>query len=440
MLILVLIWLALSLVLLMVGVGHQRDGGALTLSYFLALSLLHVPGAAAYIDEHSVLIYDVETTRGFEMTLIGMAAFVAGTIFVRLLAREQVSMPSGLLPKYRQLLLQLSTMVVITGFLSYFVVLPVSRFVPSLTSLVHPLTALLILGLWIRLYVGIVTRDPRQTYVTFLALPLFPTLTTITGGFIGFGVYWGISIISFYMAAVRKRIWILLAAPFVIFIGLSVFVTYMRDRDQVRDIVWYEESSFSDRLSRVASTLTDFEFIDFSNPRHLLALHDRLNQNYFVGLAVLRHEAGYLDLLYGGTVPLWAPIPRAIWPDKPDVGGGRTVVKDVTGLDLTEGTSFGAGQILEFYVNFGTFGVVLGMFGFGALFRWLDRIIIRSLNRLDVRKLLLASMPGFVLLQPTGNLLEMLVATIAAVVGATVIGTIISRSSNMRMYSHAKSV
>jgi hypothetical protein len=131
-------------------------------------------------------------------------------------------------------------------------------------------------------------------------------------------------------------------------------------------------------------------------------------------------------------VPIWALVPRAIWRDKPAVGGGRTRGADVTGLD-DEATSFGAGQVLEFFVNFGWLGVVGGFFLFGALFRWLDDIIIRSLNALEVRKLVLAVLPGFALLQPIGNLLEMLVSGVAAVVAAYALGTFLEMRKVVRL-------
>jgi hypothetical protein len=425
---LLLAWIAICAVFLVFAIGGRRDGGALTLSYFMALSLIHVPGALAYIDPRYILSSEEETTLGFEMTLFGMVAFTAGAICVRMMSRQQVTTPNYLLPKHRAYLERLSYQMVVAGFVSYFIILPLAKFVPSFTAIISPLTALLILGFWLQLYLGIVLRDWRRVLGPILLLPVFPALTTITGGFIGFGVYWALSVVAFLFVTVRRRVWMIAAAPIVIYFGLSLFVTYMRDRVEIREVVWEEESPFGERIDRLARTITNFELLDLTNPNHLAALDVRLNQNYYVGMAMERYQEGVLDLQYGATVPIWALIPRAVWPDKPDVGGGRSVVKDVTGLDLSEGTSFGAGQVLEFYVNFGWLGVVGGFFGFGALFRWLDRMIVKSLNRLNVRTLLLCGMPGFVLLQPNGNLLEMLVSTVAALVVAYVLGMFLNRS------------
>ena len=96
---------------------------------------------------------------------------------------------------------------------------------------------------------------------------------------------------------------------------------------------------------------------------HLFALDQRLNQNYLVGMGVMRHREGEAELLYGATVPFWALIPRAIWPDKPAVGGGGDLVSQFTGIKFAEGTSVGVGQVLEFYMNFGMPGVLCWVCG-----------------------------------------------------------------------------
>lgn len=91
---------------------------------------------------------------------------------------------------------------------------------------------------------------------------------------------------------------------------------------------------------------------------------------------------------------------------------------EVTGITFAEGTSVGAGQVLEFYANFGWLGVVVGFAAFGAILIGLDRGIMRSLNLRDFQGLIKYALPGFALLQPGGNLLEICVAAVAAVLVA----------------------
>ena len=427
-----LIWIALAVALIVLGIGSRRDGGAFTLSYFISLSLIHVPGMLGYLGSSSYVTNEEETMLGFEMTLLGMTAFVLGASVVRLMSRQQSAIPNHIPPRQRRYFEQLSVWMTIAGFAAYFIILPVAQFVPSLTSLVAPFTALLILGLWWQLYLGMISHDLRRTLVPFLILPILPALTTITQGFIGLGMAWVVGVVSFFFVMVRRRIWLFALTPLALYLGLSLFVTYMRDRVEIREVVWGQQAAFEDRVERLARTITNFEFLDFNNPDQVLALDSRLNQNFFVGLAVQRYQEGVLDLQYGGTVPLWALIPRAVWPDKPDVGGGRTVVAEATGQDLAEGTSFGAGQVLEFYVNFGWPGVVVGFFAVGALFRWLDREVMQSFNHLDIRRLFRYVMPGFVLCHPGSNFLELLVSAVAALLVAPALGKFFSNWNELR--------
>ena len=45
---LLVLWTAILTALVAFGIGRSREGGALTLAYFLGLSLIHVPGALAF--------------------------------------------------------------------------------------------------------------------------------------------------------------------------------------------------------------------------------------------------------------------------------------------------------------------------------------------------------------------------------------------------------
>ena len=72
-------------------------------------------------------------------------------------------------------------------------------------------------------------------------------------------------------------------------------------------------------------------------------------------------------------------------------------------------------------MNFGVIGVIIGFLIAGGLFMWLDRKIMRSLAAHDLRGLLFSAMFGLALLQPEGNLLEMLVQAAASLVATALI-------------------
>ena len=193
--------------------------------------------------------------------------------------------------------------------------------------------------------------------------------------------------------------------------------------------MWHQQASIGDRLSRVADSFQNFEWLDLSNFRHRKAIDDRLNQNEYIGIAVARLELGAVEYASGDTLGKVAMglIPRVVWPDKPQVGGGGTVVRDFTGLEFAEGSSFGAGQVFEFYVNFGSLGVIGGFLLCGWLIGRIDLSVIKYLRQGDQRQFLLWFLPGLALLAAGGNLLEIVVGTVGSVITGYSIGYLLPR-------------
>ena len=63
--------------------------------------------------------------------------------------------------------------------------------------------------------------------------------------------------------------------------------------------------------------------------------------------------------------------------------GGGNVVSEYTGIIFSEGTSVGIGPIMEFYINFGQMGLVLGALFTGLLMGYCDGRAGASLARGD---------------------------------------------------------
>ena len=410
------IWLGLLGALATFAIGSPRTASPLTLSYFLGLSLIHVPGVLPFLYGQPGPA-DFERTRvGFELTIIGMSAFVCGAIAARALFQPRApGTAHEVAPTTTLAFERLGWRASWIGVGAYFGLVPLAATLPSATSIVSSLATLLILGLWMVLYGASRSGDHRAVFMVIAVLPILPLSTLVLGGFLGYGIYWVISVVAFFVVLLHKRILVYLAAPIVIFIGLSVFVTYIGQRDALREMIWYEQSTIFDRVARVFNLFADFEHLDLSNPAHVAALEGRLNQNELVGAAVEAHDSGVYDYALGGTVPFWALIPRAVWPDKPEVGGSGSLVSTFTGIEFGRGTSVGIGQVMEFYVNFGPSGVLLGFGGLGLLLMQLDREIMRGLASGDIRRVLPSAMPGLGLLQPGGSLLEILVTVVSAV-------------------------
>ena len=82
------------------------------------------------------------------------------------------------------------------------------------------------------------------------------------------------------------------------------------------------------------------------------------------------------------------------------------MVSEYTGITFAEGTSVGMGQVMEFYVNFGTAGVVVGFILLGMLIRFLDMRIAERLQTANWPQFALWFGVGPATLQPIGQLLE----------------------------------
>jgi hypothetical protein len=419
--ILLMLWAVVMATFIAFAIPRPRQGGQLTLAYLLGLSLIHVPGLLPYLDlaSDANLFGLAETQAGMKLTLIGMVAFVLGATAVRRIYRpQQRQVPTA---ADDGILAHMSWRVLWIGIASYFFLMPLSFLVPSLTSVVSPLGTLLIIGVWLRLYEASVKRNGVETLSVFALLPLLPLATLASGGFIGYGISWILSVIAFQFVMSRNRLRFYIASPLVVFLGLSLFVTYMGQRAGIRDLIWEQHAGLVDRLERITSMVTDFEFLNINSPSQMARLDDRLNQSALVGVGVIRHETGDVDFVYGATLPVWALVPRALWPEKPDIGGGASVVSDFTGLPVAQGTSVGVGQVLEFYMNFGVPGVIVGFIALGGLLMWFDLEIAEALSSRDVRGLLLRGIPGLTLVEPQGNLMEIFVGFAAAVVASRII-------------------
>lgn len=411
-----LIWGALLFGLGFLVVDKRRGHGALTLAYFLALSIGHVPGILAYLDPNLIAVSDEATKIGFDVTLIGMTALIVGAMAARVLPRRTTSAKAYQQTVSPQIFSRLGWRMITMGAVSYFVILPFSAFLPSLTAAITAMGALLILGLWVWLYSVETAKSSSKILLVLAMLPMLPLATLVTGGFLGYGTVWVLSIVAFYFVIARRRVWFYLAALPTIFLGLSLFVTYAQQREEIREVIWYQNAGIMRRLDEVSKLVTEFQLLDLSNGQHLDALDKRLNQNYLVGAGVMRHREGEAELRYGTTLPLWAVIPRAIWPDKPAVGGGQDLVSQFTGIEFDETTSVGAGQVLEFYMNFAMPGVVAGFAVLGFILMRLDQEVMRALAMRNIYGAVKYGLPGLALIQPLGNLLEILVAVVAAII------------------------
>jgi hypothetical protein len=426
MLTLLAIWLGVAAALMLVGI--QQHSAGMPLAYFLGLSLIHTPGAAVYLNFPNWNTLANWTEMGFYQTVIGMVAFLVGVMTSRYLALGSRSDRLAVVwrPKDLESLDRLALIYLVGGG-SYFLLQSFIA-IPSVGAIIASLSSLLIVGASLRAWVAHQRGNSFRFWGAVSLLPILPAITMIKDGFIGFGTYWMLAGMSFAFAQSKQRLGYFLISPIVVFVGLSVFVSYMAARTEMRRALWYEHVDIGERALRAVNMFINFQWFDRGNSEQRNVIDARLNQNLIVGAAVERLESGAVEYAYGSTLTAMAIglIPRALWPEKPQVGGGGTVVRDFAGMKFLPGTSVGAGQVLEFYINFGTLGVVGGFLLYGWLIGTMDLRIMECLEQGNQKGFLLWYMVCLALLQPGGNLLEIVVTVAGSAVTAYAIGYFLS--------------
>ena len=253
-----------------------------------------------------------------------------------------------------------------------------------------------------------------------MASALLPFVTILTQGYLSYGIAALVVIFAFVAEHARPR-WVLIAAGLVVsYVTMSFYVTYMRDRNDIRYAVW-NGASASERVNVVGRTLASFEPFDIQNNAHLSRVDDRLNQDYLVGRAESWLEQSYEPFGRGETLKdaALALVPRALWRDKPMAAGSGDLVTRFTGIKFGPDTSVGIGEVMELYVNFGSPGVWTGMAVLGALLVLIDERAAFHLAHGDVKRCCLWFVPGLSLLQVGGSLVD-----VSLTAGAGLAGTV----------------
>jgi hypothetical protein len=419
------IWILALLPLASSRRGNGVAGSGLVWAYVLSLWMLFWTASALYLlPWYQGSLRDF-TLAGTEESLYGILGFVFGSVVLapqflnRRSPERQIRLhdSDALLP-----LAYMVTGVVCYGLLSVFI----GR-VLSLTSILSAGEELVVVGLSLCCWKAWREGGMRKALPWLAMALMMPVITIVTRGFIGYGTVAAISVLIFFSNFVRSKPRMIAAGILLGYVALSVYVTYMRDRDQIRHTVWTGQA-FSDRMDRISEAAASFEWFDPQNQAHLKRMDSRLNQSYLTGAAV-EHMKTAQNFAHGET--LWdavlALIPRIVWPEKRITAGSGDLVSRFTGFTFDKYTSVGIGQVMEFYANFGTPGVVIGFMIFGVILTVLDVLATERLANGDLHGFVLLYLPGLSFLQVGGQLTEITASAAAAVVVALVVNRILDR-------------
>lgn len=400
----------LAVLAVLVMLRRDRLSLGLPVAYVLGLVLQHVPGGVAHVSDS--LLYGTEWVEvGLWLTAVGLMAFVAGVA----VARRSIPAPPVHHVADRH---DFAVFCLIGGWLFTFGLGFLAR-IPSVGAAVEKGGAIWMLAVLLALRGTVYRLQLVAAAKWFSALMVYPVFTLLLGGFLSHGANVVIITCSALMISTRKLSRVLLGLALATVLGLSLFVNYFIARDEIRKVVW-GNASWEARINVIADVLSDMTPLDLNNERHLVALHQRLNQNLFVGLSAMRLEAGEVDYLNGRSVweAVISVVPRALWPEKPVSAGSPGIVREMTGLDLSESTSWGVGTIMESYINFGWPGLLAGMFVLGWLIGKLDRKAALAETRGQLDRTILFYLPGVALIQTIGSMVELASGAVAALVAA----------------------
>ena len=413
----------------------------LPLCYILSLAMIHWLGGLIHalpLPWHSGP--DPYTEVGFREAFWATLAFATGSMllapFILRMVLHGETSPVTRDPDPDQARLPLTYLLI--GTASFAVLAPALKSIPSISALTVSGIYLALVGICLSCWSAYIQRSKRKLVFWLITPCILPFITIVTLGFVGYGAVAALLVFTFVATYYRPHWQSAVGLGLLVFLGLSLYVTYFRDRPMIRQKVW-GGAALSDRIETLTSTLSNFEFIDLHNPRHLSAIDARLNQNYLVGRVVKTIDSGQEPFANGETLyeAVLALVPRILWPDKPVVAGSGHTVSRYTRITFESSTSVGIGQVMEFYINFGTFGVLAGFLIIGVLVRIGDTMAALHLYEGNWQGFMSWFVPSLSLLNVGGSLVEVFGSVAASVVMVFVVNKLLTigqtRSSNVRV-------
>jgi len=428
----IVIWLAAAAYVLW---RHWKTdkGVGLLLTYILTFGMLHWTAAALYLLPWFDSSWHDLTREGSRLAAYAMVAFAVGTELEPWIPGHAQTRADGEKPARLPASKRAIKIYLLTGIVLYAFVTPLAGSIPSVGALAATGSMLVVIALGLKCWNAWRKKRTRRFWAVLLATCLLPVATVVVQGFLGYGFAAMLAVFAFVASFYRPRWKVMVLGLAIGYLGLSVFVTYMRDRDDIRSVVW-GGSAFEQRFEQIAETAGSAEWFNIFDANQLDRIDQRLNQNYLIGASVKRLEGKFVPYADGGTLldALFAIVPRALWPDKPITAGSGGLAAKYTGITFAVGTSVGIGQLMELYINFGVTGVLIGFCVIGIVLMRIDGKAARALHRGDARYFVLWYLPGLSLLQIGGSFVEVTSTAAAGLVMANILRHLMGHLKNRR--------
>lgn len=395
------IWIILFVVCLVVTYRRKNTVG-LTGAFLMTFLSNHWLASALYAFPRSTLYSPSIVAAGLRLSLLGMAGFTLGVLVLAPIATRGHDHKVVTPPSPGQINRDLPRQIWV-----YFLIGSASLFLAALLRsrvldvIMRESAKFAILAAFLFLYMKIRIGDRSTWIYLILIIILFASAGLIYGGFISYASVTAISLVMFYLSYSKFDLKNVIFVLLMIYIGLSALVAYLGNREEIRARIWGGQDLAS-RLEVVWDTAQQFEFFSIENPKHFYLMDIRLDRNYFVGRAVDNLDSGIVEYAGGQTLinAILAPIPRALWPDKPRISGSSEVFSQYTGIEENPTTSSGMGILFESYINFGSIGVVVSFALYALLLSIFDAGARRNLAAADYASAAIWLLTGYELIDP----------------------------------------
>ena len=401
-----------SLLCLLWLLRRDRVSLGLPIAYLYSLLLIHVPGAFAHVAGSDFLLHSDVVNVAMRYTALGTIFFVLGCWWARTPGSHAITIKRTVdRPRFWWYC-------VIGGWALVFGLIPLYD-IPSFNALGDRGNTIWMLGVLLGLRDAFQRGDRKSIVIWICTVLVFPSVFLVVHGFLSYGSAAVIIVCSALTVSIRSYRRVVIGIAVFTYISLSIYVNYFEHRTEIRKEVW-GDASRREKIDTVVNSFVNFQFFDPSNPQHLIDLDRRLNENYFVGLAVRRIEQGQVSYMKGES--LWegliALVPRIFWPEKPVYGGSPQIVSKMTGLRFNSQTSIGVGNIMELQINFGMSGVAVGLFVLGWAIGKLDLRAAIAERRGELGSTIMYFLPCVAMIQPNGSIVEITGGAAAAFVAA----------------------